>query len=247
MNISAICTKKVVVGDTLEDILETSLPPLKERDIVVITSKIVSICEGRVLPDDGIHTKKELAQKEAELYFRNDQTSRYEVTLTINHDVLIVNAGVDHSNGNGNFILWPKNPMNSAQHVWQQLKTKYTLRYLGVIISDSHLVPLRWGTQGFGLAWCGFDALNNYIGKPDIFGTPLQSTKLAILDGLAAAAVVVMGEGNEQTPIAVIRDIPSVSFQDRPPTKKEIADMKISLQDDMYAPLLTSIPWRHRD
>lgn len=237
-------TEMIIQGNDLWAALDSSLPKLEEKSIVVVTSKIVSICEGCAIKDDGAVTKAELAKKEADMYFTNAQTVRYDVALTIKYNILIANAGIDHSNGNGYFILWPKDPMLSARRIWEYLKSRDNLKELGVIISDSHIIPLRWGSQGFGLAWCGFEALNSYIGKPDIFGQLLKITNLAIIDGLAATAVVTMGEGNEQTPLAVITDILFVHFQDRPPSQSEIDALKISLVDDMYAPLLTSVDWQ---
>jgi len=64
------------------------------------------------------------------------------------------------------------------------------------------------------------------------------------MDGLAAAAVLVMGESNEQTPLAVIEDMPFVKFQARDPSKKELEELKITIQEDLYAPLLKAVKWK---
>ena len=68
-----------------------------------------------------------------------------------------------------------------------------------------------------------------------------------MIDGLAAAAVAVMGEGNEQTPLAIIRDVPFVAFRNEPPDQKEVDGLCISLKDDIYAPILTSVSWHKKD
>jgi F420-0:gamma-glutamyl ligase len=94
------------------------------------------------------------------------------------------------------------------------------------------------------LAHSGFAALNDYAGHPDVFGRPLAVTKANVRDGLAAAAVLAMGEADEQTPLAVIDDLPFVTFQERDPTNEELVDLRISLEDDLYAPLLTRAPWQ---
>ena len=94
------------------------------------------------------------------------------------------------------------------------------------------------------LAHSGFSALNSYIGKPDIFGKPLKMTSASISDALGTAAVLVMGEGAEQTPLAVVEDIPFVKFLQRNPTKKELLKLKMPLEDDLYAPLLNAVKWR---
>jgi F420-0:gamma-glutamyl ligase len=63
------------------------------------------------------------------------------------------------------------------------------------------------------------------------------------MDALAAAAVLVMGEGSEQTPLAVISDLPFVSFQEREPAAEELQQLRIAHEDDIYSPLLMSVPW----
>jgi len=85
--------------------------------------------------------------------------------------------------------------------------------------------------------------LDNYVGKADIFGRPFQVSHSSVSGGLAAGAVVVMGEGSEQTPLAIISDIPFVNFQQRNPSKNELAELRISKDDDLFAPFLNSIRW----
>ncbi len=243
MRITAYRTKKVQKGDDLFDLLQTSLPPLGDRTIVAITSKIVSLCEGAVVPNDGKVDKRKLIHRQAEYYLEKECLPRYGIILTIKNSILIASAGIDESNGNGNFVLWPHDPFKSAREIWSFLREKYQLKKLGVIICDSHTTPLRWGVTGLGIAWCGFAPLKNYIGKPDIFGRKLRVTKANVLDGLAAAAVVAIGEGNEQTPLAVIDEVPVVSFRNSPPTKEEIDALKIDPKDDIFAPLVNSPEW----
>lgn len=123
------------------------------------------------------------------------------------------------------------------------LKKRFGLQNIGVVITDSKTTLLRWGTSGVCLAHSGFAALNSYIGAPDIFGHELKVTKANIADAVATAAVLVMGEGSEQTPLATVEDVPFVHFLRRNPTKREIDELTISLDDDLYAPLLKSVKW----
>lgn len=244
MTITPIQTKPVLVGDNLAAILDQYVLDLKEKSVLVITSKIVAICEGTVVKNDGSVDKHDLIRQEADAYLDLPLSQTYGVTITIKHSKLVANAGIDESNGNGYFILWPKDPFQSASTIWTYLRKKYGRTTFGVIISDSHVIPLQWGTRGRALAWCGIEPLKNYIGEPDIFGKHLHATKASVVDGLAAAAVAVMGEGNEQTPLAIITEIPFVSFLDHPPTKEEIDALTIEPADDIYAPLLTSVQWK---
>ena len=71
----------------------------------------------------------------------------------------------------------------------------------------------------------------------------LRITQVNVVDALGAAAVFVMGEGSEQTPLAVISDLPSVQFQAREPSAEELQRLRISQEDDIYGPLLMSVPW----
>lgn len=237
MKINPIKTDKITPGKyKLTDILDKYLPIISENSILAVTSKIVSICEGSVARNKNKH---DLIKQEADLILSN-QKNIYGIDLTIKNNILIPNAGIDESNGAGYFILWPKDPNKSAAAIRSYLINRFKLKNIGVIITDSKTTPLKWGTTGTCLAHAGFSALNNYIGKKDIFGRKLQFTKANIADGLAAACVLAMGEGSEQTPLCLIEDIHFVNFS----LKKE--DLKISLSEDLYAPLLTSVRWKNR-
>lgn len=244
MRVIPIRTHKITKKDKdLFKILDQYLPPkLEEKSVVAVTSKIVAICEGRIIRKDLI-TKDELTEQEAE-FFLPRYLNKYDFCISIKHGTFTASAGVDESNGNGYYVLWPADPQKSANEIREYLKHKFLLKHVGVIITDSKTTPLRWGVTGVALAHSGFAALKSYIGKPDVFGRLLKAEKLNIADTLATAAVGVMGEGNEQTPLAVIEDVPFVNFQSRNPTKKELASLRISIEDDLYAPLLKGVKWK---
>lgn len=241
MNVIAIKTHKITPKDDLFRVLDKYLPAISKKTIVAVTSKIISITEGRVVAMDLVE-KDELIKQESEYYLDRSENP-YNVSLTIANDVLVATAGIDESNGNGYYVLWPADVQKSANDIRGYLKKKFNLKEVGVVITDSKTTPLRWGVTGFALSYCGFVPLRNYIGKEDLFGRAFEYEKLNIADSLAAAATLVMGEGSEQTPIAIIREIPSVEFQDRNPTKEELKSLKISTDKDLYAPLLKSVSW----
>lgn len=242
MKVTPIKTPKITVDTgNLIRFLDKCIRSLKERSVLAVTSKIVSICEGSTVRVDKI-TKEELVRQEAQQYIPPEE-SKYRITLTIKNGILIPTAGVDESNGNGYYILWPRRPEKTANAIRRHIKKRFNLKEVGVIITDSKTTPLRWGTTGVSIAYSGFIPLNSYIGKPDIFGKKLKVTKASVMDGLAAAAVAVMGEGREQTPLAVIGDVPFVTFQQRNPTRKELRGLKIDISEDLYAPLLLRAPW----
>ena len=244
MKVTSIKTHKITKKDTdLLVIVDKYVPELSEGSILAITSKIVSITEGSLVKI-GDEEKDDIIIREAEKYLPRT-SNKYDVLLTIKNNSMNFSSGVDESNSKGYYVLWPRDSQKSANIVREHLVKKYRKKNIGVIITDTASVPLRWGQRGvFVLAHSGFAALNSYIGKPDIFNRPLKMTSAAISDPLGTAAVLVMGEGAEQTPLALIENIPFVSFQQRNPTKNELEKLKMPLEDDLYAPLLKAVKWR---
>ena len=244
MKVIPVKTQKVVPGidrDILK-VLDQYLHSLKEGTVVAVTSKIVAICEGRTVANIG-QDKLDMAKKEASLYHLLP-SKKYQMLLTVKSHRMGFTAGIDESNGNGVFILWPQDPQQSANQIRAHLAKKHGIQNLGVIITDTTSSPMLRGQRGQFLAHSGFAALNSYVGKPDIFGRKLKMTKAAVADALGTAAVLVMGEGNEQTPLALIEDVPFVKFQKRNPTKAELKELNMELKDDLYAPVLKAIQWR---
>lgn len=243
MIITPIKTAKILPDHppTLLQVLDKFLPDIKEKSILAVTSKIVAVCEGsiRKIADSD---KDELIAREAQ-YYLSRITNPYGVSLTITKNNLVASAGIDESNGAGFYVLWPLDPQASANQIREFIRKKYRLKNIGVIITDSRTTPLRWGVTAMALSYSGFKPLRDYIGTPDLFGRKFHFEKMSIVDNLACSAALVMGEGAEQTPMAKIADVPFVEFQDRVPTKKELDELRISLEEDIYAPLLQSIPW----
>lgn len=239
MKIKQIKTGIVTSKNSLEEVIDQNILDFMEDDILAITSKIVAVVEGNIVNRRTI-SKDELIKKEADFYL--DIESPY--TLTIKQNILIPAAGIDESNSNGKFILWPKDPYESARKIRDYIAHKFKLHNLGVIITDSRTSPLRWGTTGIAIGYAGFKALKDYRKTKDIFGHELKVTQANHLDALAAAAVFSMGEGNEETPMALINDLTFLHFDSSSPTKKEISELKIAMEDDIYGPLLSAVSWK---
>jgi len=89
-----------------------------------------------------------------------------------------------------------------------ELKQKYSVKYLGILITDSRTIPLRAGITGVALGYAGFRGIKDYRGRPDIFGRKFKVSRVNVADSLATVAVFVMGEGNEQQPLAIIKKAP---------------------------------------
>jgi putative folate metabolism gamma-glutamate ligase len=242
MQLQTIRTHKVTPHEDLFALLDRYLPPLTDGTVVAITSKIVALCQGRVVPSQGTD-KQRLIEQTAD-YWLPPTENRYHVTLTIKENLLIPSAGIDESNSQDHLVLWPEDAQGTANAIRQHLCERFGCQSLGVVITDSRTTPLRWGVTGVSIAHSGFAALNDYIGHADLFGRPLRMTKSHVADGLAAAAVLLMGEGAEQTPLVVLTDLPFVQFQARNPTEEELAALHISIEDDLYAPLLNNVSWQ---
>lgn len=191
MRVRALKTHPIAPGERdLHGILARYVPPLQERTVLAITSKILAICEGRVRPFAGTD-KRALIAEEAELYLPPDE--KYGVCLTLKHGVLLPTAGIDESNSDGQYVLLPSDPRGSAEAIRAFIAARDGLNEVGVIVTDSRSTPLRLGVTGVTLAHSGFRALNDYVGKGDLFGRPLRMTRVNVLDALAASAVLVMG------------------------------------------------------
>lgn len=239
----AIRTRKITAHScTVMELLDESLKMTSERSVLVVSSKIVSLCEGRILPIAGTDLQ-ELVRHEAE-WFMPNAVLQYGYTFTIAHNMLTPNSGIDESNADGAYVLWPANPQKSANEIRSYLVERFGLKEVAVIITDSDFLPLRWGAIGLALAYSGIAPIKSYKDKLDLFGRPLNLTRTNVVDSLATTATFIMGEGDEQTPLAYIEELPDVQFVDHDPTTEELAMRHIPPEDDSFGPLLTSVKWQ---
>ncbi len=242
MKVKAIKTKRLKANDlSLTNLIKQYVPTISEGSVLVITSKVVSLCENRVVPMREV-TKEQLVNQEADKYVAAIGAHGFHFTITKN--TLIPSAGIDESNSNDNFVLWPSDAQATANEVRICLQKHYGLKKVGVVITDSTCMPLRRGTSGICLAHSGFRALNNYVGKKDLFGRDYKFSQSNVAGGLAAAAVLVMGEGNESTPLCLIEDVNFVQFQGHNPTRQEIKQYYIAVEDDIFAPFISAVDWK---
>lgn len=208
---------------------------------MVVTSKVLAIHQGRCVPMKDVADKDELIRQEAELYLDRRNLENGSIMLTIKNNLLIPTAGIDESNADGHYILWPQAPQREAEKLLEFIKHEYRIKKAGIIITDSHTIPLRWGTMGISLGHAGFCPLNDYRGSRDLFEREMKITLANVVDALAAAAVLVMGEGNEGTPLALVSEVPFVGFGKCP---SQIPELEIDADTDIYGPLLKSVTWK---
>ena len=190
-----------------------------------------------------VKNKDELIKKEADFYLERKEAPGGCCMLTIKNNLLAPTAGIDESNAKGYYILWPKRPYQAAKEIGQFLKKEFGLKEVGVVITDSRCTPGRVGTTGIALSYFGFEPLKDYRGQEDLFQRELKMTQSNLVDGIAAAAVVCMGEGCEQTPLALIENVSFIKFISQGPDQKEI---EMKREKDMFYPLLRSVKWQRQ-
>lgn len=232
MIVKAIKTRVFKEGENLFSFVSSYVKKIPEQSIIVVTSKIVALSEGRTAIIQDVHTKERLIRAESKLAI----PTKY-VWLTIKDGMLMASAGIDESNANGKLILLPKDSFRSASFLRKKLQKRYGIKRLGVLITDSRTIPLRAGVSGIALGYAGFRGLKNYRGALDIFGRKFIFSRVDVADSLAAAAILTMGEGNERRPLAIITKT-SVEFCDKIYPRELIIDT----QDDMYQPLFARLP-----
>jgi coenzyme F420-0:L-glutamate ligase len=231
MIIRPIKTRIFQEGENLFAFITGYFKKLPEKSVVVVTSKIVALAEKRTAVAENALAKEKLIREESSIAI-----PAKHVWLTIKDGAVMASAGIDESNANGKLILLPKDSFKTAQELRNKLRQRYGVRHLGVLITDSRTVPLRAGVTGIALGYAGFRGVKDYRGTPDIFGRKFKFSRTNIADGLAAAAGLVMGEGSERQPLAIIEKGP-VEFCD----KINRAELRIDMQEDMYRPLFSKL------
>lgn len=195
----------------------------EDGDIVVVAQKIVSKAEGRLLDlrsltpspralELAAATGKDARLVEAVLQESTAVLRWRTNVLVVEHRLghVMANAGIDRSNveadpdDNDVVLLLPEDPDLSAGRLRRRLEAAIGRR-IGVIISDSFGRPWRIGTTGVAIGIAGPAAVVDRRGEPDLYGRKLQVTEVAFADAVAAAAVLVMGEGDEARPVVVMR------------------------------------------
>jgi len=196
----------------------------RANDVIVIAQKIVSKAEGRtvdlakVVPSARATELAKEVQKDprlVELILSESVRvvrSRPNV-LIVEHRLgfVMANAGIDQSNvaspdGPAQALLLPVDPDGSASRLQARLGALLG-RAPAVVITDSFGRAWRRGTAGVAIGAAGLPALLDLRGNPDLFGRPLQVSISGFADEIAAAASLVMGQGNEAQPVVLVRGL----------------------------------------
>lgn len=213
-------------GDDLASLIIEALNhcgvTLQDGDALVVSSKIVSKSEGRlvelttVIPSDIAHDYAQQTGKDPRIVQLVLDESRS--VSRVSKGVMVVthrlgftsaNAGIDQSNvegGDNIVLLLPKDPDTSADLLSARLKDLTGAR-VGIIISDTHGRPFRLGNVGIAIGVAGLPALLDLRGQPDLYGRVLKITQTGYADLIASAAHLVCGEGAEGLPVVLARGL----------------------------------------
>ena len=211
----------------LMDAAQRQGTPVEAGDVVVVTQKVVSKAEDRVIGFEGIepsplavtitqgyrrdprHT--EIVLRESERVVRMD---RGVIISQTRHGFICANAGVDASNipGSETVALLPVDPDASAKRIMDSIKARLGVG-VAVIVSDTFGRPWRNGAANVAIGVAGLDPMLSYVGLEDSHGNMMHTTEIAVADELAAAAELVTGKV-EGVPVTIIRGYNYVPLQD---------------------------------
>jgi len=231
---------RIIVETTRKNGLE-----LEDRDVIVVAQKIFSKAEKRVVRLRDVVVSRR-AQELAKIVGKDPRFVELVIRETkkvmkASHDILLVedvrglvciNAGIDKSNvkGRGEFALLPENPDRSAEECRLRIKD-LTGKNVAVIICDTYSRPFRRGQVNFAIGIAGISPFRDYRGREDLFGQVLKVKNVAVVDEIAAAAELLMGQGNEARPVVVLRGLSdSASFRE----ECSVDELRISREEDLF-------------
>lgn len=238
----------IKVGDNLSRIIvETAKKekvPIDDGDIIIVAQKIVSKAEGRivkladVVPSErarriALQTLKD--PRLVELIIRETREivkATPEIFIVENKKgIVCINAGIDKSNVSGDdaYTLLPEDSDKSAQKLLSEI-VKLTGKRVAVVICDTYSRPFRKGQVGFTIGIAGINPFIDYRGKKDLFNYTLKVKNTAIADEIASAAELVIGQGKESIPVAIIKNLTRAKWTKETSTR----DLLISKQEDLF-------------
>jgi coenzyme F420-0:L-glutamate ligase / coenzyme F420-1:gamma-L-glutamate ligase len=199
---------EIAPGAVLADVIAAAVA-LADGDVVVVTQKIVSKAEGRLVAVDASDpaAKTALVESESVRILRRRMSPHGDLIISeTRHGFVCANAGIDLSNvDEGTAALLPVDPDRSARRIRDGLAAKAGV-VVGVVISDTFGRPWRMGLTDVAIGCAGVAAVVDLKGTPDATGRELQVTEVCIVDEIAAAAELVMGKASG-IPVAVVRGL----------------------------------------
>lgn len=234
-------------GDNITKLLVAALDKekvaLNDGDVIVVAHKVVSKAEGRTVNLKDTKPSKK-AQEIAKVTLKDPRLIEIILRETkrivkATSEILIVenkqghvciNAAVDKSNVDGadRYLLLPNDPDRSAKQIRSEIM-KLTGKKVAVLISDTYSRPFRRGQAEFTVGIAGMNPFKDYRGKKDLFDYELKVKNTAVADEITSAAELVMGQGDEGIPVAIIKNLPVQSQE-----QASANDLLISRTEDLF-------------
>ena len=205
---------EITAGRDLAALIAEAAPDLRDGDILVVTSKIVSKAEGRVVTASR---EQAIEAETARVVARRGATTIAQTR----HGLVLAAAGVDESNTvPGTVVLLPEDPDESARRLRKALQAR-TGRTVGGVITDTMGRPWRAGQTDNAIGAAGVVPVRDYRGEPDTFGNIMEVTVAAVADEIAAAADLVKGK-SAGVPVAVVRGLAGLVTEQDGPGAREL-------------------------
>lgn len=227
MKVTPVHTTVFEEKANLVDFILHFVPASAEDTILAVSSKVVGLWKGNTVLYQNKAQKERLIQEQSQASLKTPLA-----WLTIKDGMIMTNAGIDESNARGKLVLLP-DCYACAQELRIALKKAWHVQHLGIVVTDSLILPLRAGVIAAAVGYAGFLGVKDLRGHPDIFGKKLQTTLVNVADSLATAAALMMGEADEQCPLCVIEGAPVVFTE-----QVDRDEIKYPMQNDLYTPLL---------
>lgn len=206
------------------------------HDVIVVSQKIVSKADdllvdiSTIKPSNQAKSVAKRTNKDErviELILRDSKevirADRVALVVRTRNGCVCLNAGVDKSNVKGQTVYarLPRNPDKSAATIKAGIE-KATGKKVAVIIADTYSRPNRVGQVEFTIGLAGLEPITDYRGGGDLFGYQLHYKYVALADEIAAAAELVMGQGKEKTPAAIVRGLTRIRLTNAPGLSKKL-------------------------
>jgi len=238
----------VKVGDNLAKmIVETAKKekvPIDSGDVIVVAQKVVSKAEGRVTQLRSVKPS-ERAEEVAKITLRDPRivelalketkeivkASPGTLILKNKQGLICINSGIDKSNvpGKDSYALLPEEPDQSAENIMSKIR-ELTGETVAVIICDTYSRPFRRGQVEFAIGIAGINPFKDYRGQKDLFDYVLRVKNVAIADEIASAAELVMGQGDEGIPVAIVKNVQRAELNGT----LSAEDLNISKEEDLF-------------
>ena len=231
MKITPVKTDLFTLRADLCTFIVRHIPSVNEQTVVTVASKLFCLWKGKLEPYKSEEQKENFIRQESDFALKTPLC-----WLTVKDGMVMTNAGIDESNADGQLLFFPPDIYGLAAQLRTALSQKWQVKKLGLVVTDSMILPLRAGVIAGAVAYAGFKGVKDKRGARDLFGRKLKVTLVNVADSLATSAALCMGESDEQTPLALIEQAP-VEFVDEVPPN----EIKYSVEDDLYTPLFQAV------